>query len=221
MDYAELFKQADREALGEVRALLGANRDRVVNIFRSWDFDNSSSISLAELRRALAALSIPINKRALRSLFREMDASGSGSVDFSELRAFLKPKLYEDSPESRYDIHQKSYVVSHAAVRLLDKNAPDSNSASKSSVVRLPSIHGRQPGASRALAEGARATDFARQSDARILQARDTRLQTEAAARERANYLEELKAQQAKSMVNKRSEGRLKMAEGLAARFND
>ena len=72
----------DVEAVRLIKQQLAVNQTRVLDIFRRWDYDMDSSISEIELRRALAALSIPIEPKALKMLFRQIDVDGSGSITF-------------------------------------------------------------------------------------------------------------------------------------------
>ena len=43
-----------------------------------------------ELRRAFAALSVPMNNGALKMLFKQIDTDCSGSIDFKELNSILR-----------------------------------------------------------------------------------------------------------------------------------
>ena len=90
-------RHVDAEAVVEVKRLLAINQSRVLDLFRQWDYGEDSSISEVELRRALAALSTPINARALALLFRQIDTDGSGSISFRELNEVLRRHVDRDT----------------------------------------------------------------------------------------------------------------------------
>ena len=56
----------DVEAVHKIKTLLMVHHARVLELFRSWDYDMDASITPHELKRALAALSIPIDTKALK-----------------------------------------------------------------------------------------------------------------------------------------------------------
>ena len=90
-------RHVDAEAVVGVKRLLAMNQSRVLDLFRQWDYDEESSISEVELRRALAALSTPIDARALALLFRQIDTDGSGAISFRELNDVLRRHVDRDT----------------------------------------------------------------------------------------------------------------------------
>ena len=77
----------DNEAVHNIKRLLAAHQSRVIDLFRKWDYDMDASVTPFELRRALGALSIPIEPKALKLLFKQIDTDASGAISFSEVSA--------------------------------------------------------------------------------------------------------------------------------------
>ena len=72
---------------------LAKNLSRVVDVFRAWDADNSSTIDKNEFRdglRQLGLTEVPLEE--LDALFDEIDADESGEIDYRELAFKLKSK---------------------------------------------------------------------------------------------------------------------------------
>lgn len=88
------------------------------DVFRKWDHDMDQSVSSSELRRALAALSIPIDERALRLLFSTLDVDASGALSFKELNAALQRKVdFAVAGGERFDADTKTYTTAHTHVK--------------------------------------------------------------------------------------------------------
>ena len=108
----------DFAAVSELKRLLGENQARVIDLFRRWDYDADSTVSPSELRRALAALSIPATTRAVGALFRKLDADGNGEISFEELNRVLRRKVDFDVGKSeRFDASTGKYVPSFTHVK--------------------------------------------------------------------------------------------------------
>eukprot|EP00665_Eupelagonemidae_sp_cell47_P001441 gene1441-8518_t len=74
----------------QLRAILGANAVRVIDLFRDWDDDSSGTIDKKEFRRAVATLGYDAPRAEVEALFADLDADGSGEIDYSELNAALR-----------------------------------------------------------------------------------------------------------------------------------
>ena len=74
----------------ELRALLRASVERVIEVFRCWDDDDSGAIDRREFRRALRALVPDVTGAECDLLFETFDADSSGSIDFRELNRQLR-----------------------------------------------------------------------------------------------------------------------------------
>ena len=91
-----------------------------MDLFRKWDYDADSSITERELRRALAALSIPIQPRAIRQLFTQLDKDGSRTISFEELNQMFRWKVDFDSGiGERFDAETGRYVTGFTHVQQL------------------------------------------------------------------------------------------------------
>ena len=123
----------ERKLLEQIKDGLAANRARVIDLLHSWDIDGDGSITADELGRALAALSMPVEKRLLRRMFDNFDASRNGSIEFEELNRLLKKKTNFDLGNERYDAEKGGYTAGFTAVRHVV--AAD----------KLPDIGGRSP----------------------------------------------------------------------------
>ena len=112
----------DKEAIASVKQQLAVHQSRVIDLFRKWDYDLNANISADELRRALAALSIPIDARALRLLFKQMDADGSGEISFRELNQVLRRQVDFDAGHGeRFDAATGTYTTGHTTVQQVPK----------------------------------------------------------------------------------------------------
>ena len=76
--------------LTAMKAALGKNLGRVIDLFKRWDVDCDHTISVTELRLALGALQVPYDDDSLKTLFDELDEDKSGSIDFEELHHALR-----------------------------------------------------------------------------------------------------------------------------------
>jgi Ca2+-binding EF-hand superfamily protein len=132
-------RQGDRkretEAVARVKKIISANFGRVIDFLRAHDLNDDSLLTPLELRRALAALSIPIDGAALKMLFKTIDKDSSGGISFSELNAILRKKVdYSTGDGEMFSAATGQYTTSHTAVTAThDKDT-------LSSVPQLPSI---------------------------------------------------------------------------------
>lgn len=78
------------ECVQKIKDLMANNLTKVTDLFRKWDKNLDGLITLDELRRALAALSVPIDEKLLKRFFKLVDVDGSGSIEFGELNAILR-----------------------------------------------------------------------------------------------------------------------------------
>ena len=85
-------EQTQHETLVEqLRSTLSKNFNRVINLFRDWDFDGSGKVSRNEFRKAMPMLDIQVGSGVAEQLFDFFDADGSGEIDFRELQQHLRP----------------------------------------------------------------------------------------------------------------------------------
>lgn len=132
---------AEHEAVASVKRLLAANQTRVLDLFRKWDYDMSSAISAHELRRALGALSIPIDAKALKTLFHEIDSDGSGEISFGELNAVLRRQVdFDNGGGERFDAASGTYTTKATAVRQVKTTSLPAITTSASVVQMEPVI---------------------------------------------------------------------------------
>jgi len=76
----------------KLRRTLDAQYSRVIDLFRSWDADNSGTISAAELRRALHELGDATPAAQVDSLFATFDQTLDGLVEYDELHRALRAR---------------------------------------------------------------------------------------------------------------------------------
>jgi len=90
---------------GLLEAMTSLSLMRVVDVLRSWDTDDSGSISFKEFSAALTTLGLGgegeggsgEEDEEARIVFNELDLNADGVIDYEELRAFLKPYLEKGS----------------------------------------------------------------------------------------------------------------------------
>jgi Ca2+-binding EF-hand superfamily protein len=87
---------AERRAVAFLKKALHNNLGRISDLFNAWDADGNGVISKYELRRALAAQCIPVDKGALDALFRKLDTDESGGIEFRELNRMLRREFTFD-----------------------------------------------------------------------------------------------------------------------------
>ena len=108
----------DAEAVAAVKRALTLNHERVIDFLRKHDMDDDSTISPLELRRALAALSIPIDPRAMKLLFKTIDKDGSGGISFGELNTVLRRQVdFSTGGGEVFDAATGTYTTSATAVK--------------------------------------------------------------------------------------------------------
>lgn len=81
---------AERRALAALKRAVHVHLDRTTDLFHQMDYDGDGLISKQELKRALAAQCIEVDRVALDSLFAKLDADNSGGVDFKEMHRMLR-----------------------------------------------------------------------------------------------------------------------------------
>ena len=98
IEFSDLFSAASAverssdEALDKIRAVLDANRSRVIDIFRDFDESGDGRISKDELRKALALCGHDATATELGALFIALDLDSNGKISLKELHAGLRMK---------------------------------------------------------------------------------------------------------------------------------
>lgn len=121
-------------AVEKLMKVLTTNQARVIDMFRKWDFDSDSSVSCQELKRALSALCIPIDTKAIEQLFRWIDKDSSGSISFEELNQVLRRKVGFSKGLERFDAETGKYLPGFTNVKQLvcdDDKLPPLTSGSR------------------------------------------------------------------------------------------
>jgi len=92
------------EALTALKASLGRNLSRVIDLFKKWDVDCDHTIGIDELRLALGALEVPHDEKVLNELFLQLDGDKSGSIDFDELHHALRKHAPKRAPPNHISL---------------------------------------------------------------------------------------------------------------------
>ena len=74
----------------------GLSQEQVEEIeeaFKLFDVDSSGSIDYRELKAAMKALGVVVDKSELRKMITDVDADGSGSVEFPEFLTMMTAKM--------------------------------------------------------------------------------------------------------------------------------
>ena len=96
-----------KQAVTKLKRNLAEHFMRVADVFKEWDKDMDGSVTLDELRRAFAALSLITDEPALKVLFAQIDVDNSGAISLSELNDVLKP----DARRTKRASHVRSATV--------------------------------------------------------------------------------------------------------------
>ena len=72
-----------------------AQKEQLREAFDLFDVDKSGAIDYKELKAALKALGMKIDKHELKKMITEVDADGSGSIEFPEFLQMMTAKMGE------------------------------------------------------------------------------------------------------------------------------
>ena len=67
--------------------------EEIEEAFKLFDVDSSGSIDYRELKAAMKALGVVVDKAELRKMITDVDADGSGSVEFPEFLTMMTAKM--------------------------------------------------------------------------------------------------------------------------------
>ena len=81
------------------RELDAAQKEQLREAFDLFDRDKSGAIDYKELKAALKALNMKIDKHELKKMITEVDADGSGSIEFPEFLQMMTAKMGADTKE--------------------------------------------------------------------------------------------------------------------------
>ncbi|CDW86069.1 UNKNOWN [Stylonychia lemnae] len=73
--------------------------EEIKSAFELFDKDGSGNIDIHELRDAMKALGVYLNKEKVKAVMKDMDADGSGTVEFDEFKQLMKVKIKERNSE--------------------------------------------------------------------------------------------------------------------------
>ena len=76
-----------------------AQKEQLREAFDLFDVDKSGAIDYKELKAALKALGMKIDKHELKKMITEVDADGSGSIEFPEFLQMMTAKMGADTKE--------------------------------------------------------------------------------------------------------------------------
>lgn len=66
--------------------------DRVLDVFKAWDADNTGTLSRAEFAKAMVRMGVKCTRAELFKLFNEIDPDGSGEINYRELYWAIKER---------------------------------------------------------------------------------------------------------------------------------
>jgi len=106
----------DDNESGVINLLEFAEIIRDLQVFEQFDLDRSGSISVVELRNALAKLGVQLSHPATRGLLLKYDSDGSGLIEFPEFRALAEdlPSLVGREKGSFFQMHHAERAYVHA-----------------------------------------------------------------------------------------------------------
>lgn len=83
----------DDLVLSKLRAALASQRARVIDIFRSWDDDESGTITKKELKKTMPMLGLTPTDAQMEQLFLSFDTDANGRIDLQELSKLLRNRM--------------------------------------------------------------------------------------------------------------------------------
>ena len=86
----KLKASPDASILEQLRVIVKAKYDTVINLFRQWDDDGNGQINAVEFRHALPALGIIVPREDADAFFAEFDEDDSGEISYEELHKQLR-----------------------------------------------------------------------------------------------------------------------------------
>ncbi|OQR94375.1 hypothetical protein THRCLA_08191 [Thraustotheca clavata] len=89
------------------------HRARLLDLFQSYDVDNSGSIDINELKELFEELCIPINRTELENALAEMDVSQNGAIEFDEFFNYINSPTKKKSGPNALWLLQVKLTVKH------------------------------------------------------------------------------------------------------------
>lgn len=83
--------------VGQLRATLAKNLNRIIDTFREFDVDKSNAVDKKEWRKACVRLGVSARESALNNTFDVFDIDGSGTLDYKEVNRSLRRKMQDPS----------------------------------------------------------------------------------------------------------------------------
>ena len=76
--------------LWSLKDCLARASQRIIDLFKAWDEDNSGTVDSAEFYKAVKALGFAVDREDTDAVFKALDTDKSGSVDYRELNERLR-----------------------------------------------------------------------------------------------------------------------------------
>ena len=100
----------------EAAAAKGLSHDQLEEIkeaFNLFDVDHSGSIDYRELKAAMKALGVKVDKAELRKMITDVDADGSGQVEIDEFITMMTAKMGDNDTREEIDKIFKMFDTSN------------------------------------------------------------------------------------------------------------
>ncbi|XP_052697479.1 leucine-rich repeat-containing protein 74A-like [Crassostrea angulata] len=81
----DAMKMLLRDPMSKLKAYVEKEGYRMIDLLKSFDRDNSFTISLEELKEGIRRCNIDLSDPQISQLMRQLDKDGNGEIDFSEL----------------------------------------------------------------------------------------------------------------------------------------
>jgi len=92
----------------DTKGLSHEQHEEIKEAFDLFDVDHSGSIDYRELKAAMKALGVKVDKAELRKMITDVDADGSGSVELPEFITMMTAKMSDS--DSREEIEKVFYM---------------------------------------------------------------------------------------------------------------
>ena len=92
--------RADTEYCYKIlRDAIVRDRQRILDLFRQWDTDNSGAVSKEEFTHGIRRAGFDAHQADLEAMFDDMDEDGSGELEYNELQSKLRQWYAPDGGE--------------------------------------------------------------------------------------------------------------------------
>jgi len=128
---AESVDALSEEMEEEIREVVKGKYETLTNAFRSFDKDNSGSISRDEMLQGLKRLGLPLTERQFANIIKRADVDGGGSIDLQEFRFAFETGGRADTKRQEHASKQQRQLLLQQKAEMREKEASAASEAQK------------------------------------------------------------------------------------------